>query len=76
MHHGKSCESSRSAGNRAGKTRRCAGNHAGLGYEASDKVGREPILISGLVAINMTGLMNDALAQLMNRPDARTCTGH
>jgi len=30
-----------------------------LGYELSDKLGREPILISGLVSLNITTSMND-----------------
>jgi hypothetical protein len=41
-----------------------------LGYELSDGVGKEPILISGLVSLAITGSMNDALVQLMNRSDA------
>jgi hypothetical protein len=41
-----------------------------LGYEMSNKVGHETILISGLVANRMTGDMNDALANLMNHPQA------
>jgi hypothetical protein len=41
-----------------------------LGYEMSNKVGHETILISGLVANRITGDMNDALAHLMNRPEA------
>jgi hypothetical protein len=41
-----------------------------LGYELGEKVGREPILISGLVSLGITSLMNDALTELMNRPDA------
>lgn len=41
-----------------------------LGYEASDKVGREPILISGLVSLRMTRFMNDCLIHLMQHRDA------
>jgi hypothetical protein len=41
-----------------------------LGYEMSDKVGREPILISGLVANRIASEMNDTLAHLMNRPES------
>ncbi|HSZ55194.1 MAG TPA: hypothetical protein VK797_06005 [Tepidisphaeraceae bacterium] len=42
-----------------------------LGYELSNKVGHEPILISGLVSLRMTRMMNDCLIQLIQRPDAR-----
>jgi hypothetical protein len=41
-----------------------------LGYEAADKVGREPVLISGLVSLRMTRMMNDCLIRLMQLPDA------
>ena len=41
-----------------------------LGYELSDKTGRETFLVSGLVSIGITNLMNDGLRQIMNRPDA------
>jgi hypothetical protein len=41
-----------------------------LGYELSDKVGREPVLISAIVSLGITGWMNDCLADLMNHPDA------
>lgn len=41
-----------------------------LGYELADKTGREPILISGLVSLGMTGMMNDCLIRLMSRPDS------
>ena len=41
-----------------------------LGYELSDKVGCEPILISGLVSIAITTQMNDALASLMSHPQS------
>jgi hypothetical protein len=41
-----------------------------LGYEMSDKVGREPTLVSGLVALRISSQMNDVLAKLMSRPNA------
>jgi hypothetical protein len=41
-----------------------------LGYEMSEKVGREPTLISGLVALAIRTQMNDAIAKLMTRPNA------
>ena len=41
-----------------------------LGYELSDKMGNEPLLISGLVSLRVSTMMNDTLAQLMNRPEA------
>jgi hypothetical protein len=41
-----------------------------LGYEMSEKVGREPVIISDLVAIGIAGRMNDTLATLMNRPES------
>jgi tetratricopeptide (TPR) repeat protein len=41
-----------------------------LGYELSDKTGRETFLVSGLVSVGITNLMNDGLWQIMNRPDA------
>ncbi len=41
-----------------------------LGYELSDKTGREAVLVSGLVSVGITNLMNDGLWQIMNRPDA------
>lgn len=37
-----------------------------LGYEMSDKIGHEPVLISALVSLKTTAMMNDCLAQLMN----------
>lgn len=40
-----------------------------LGYELSNKMGREPELLSGLVSLAVTRQMNDALAQLMSRPE-------
>src|SRR5688500_6208376 len=41
-----------------------------MGYEMSDKVGREPTLVSGLVALRINAQMNDVLARLMSRPNA------
>jgi len=41
-----------------------------LGYEMSNNVGTEPILISGLVSVAITAQMNDALVPLMNRPES------
>ena len=41
-----------------------------LGYEMSDKVGREPTLVSGLVALRINAQMNDVLIRLMSRPNA------
>jgi hypothetical protein len=41
-----------------------------LGYEMSDKVGREPTLVSGLVALRIGAQMNDVLIRLMSRPNA------
>src|SRR5688572_13657652 len=41
-----------------------------MGYEMSDKVGREPTLVSALVALRINAQMNDVLARLMNRPNA------
>jgi len=41
-----------------------------LGYELSDNVGRNPTVISGLVSLNITTMMNDALAELMSRSDS------
>jgi hypothetical protein len=41
-----------------------------LGYEAADKVGREPILISALVSNAMTGRLNDVLARVMTHPNS------
>jgi hypothetical protein len=41
-----------------------------LGYELGEKVGREPVLVSGLVSLRITSRMNDALVELMNRPEA------
>lgn len=41
-----------------------------LGYELSDKAGRESGLISRLVAISITRWMNDGLSEVMDRPDS------
>ena len=41
-----------------------------LGYEMSDKIGHEPVLVSALVSLKTTSMMNDCLVQLMNRPNA------
>ena len=41
-----------------------------MGYEMSDKVGREPTLVSALVALRINAQMNDVLARLMSRPNA------
>jgi hypothetical protein len=41
-----------------------------LGYEMSDKVGRDPTLVSGLVSLAIMSQMNDALTRLMNRPES------
>lgn len=41
-----------------------------LGYEMSNNVGNEQILISGLVSVAITSQMNDALVPLMNHPEA------
>jgi hypothetical protein len=36
----------------------------------SDKVGRDPTLVSGLVSLAIMSQMNDALTRLMNRPES------
>jgi len=41
-----------------------------LGYELSDKVGEESALISRLVAISITRMMNDCVAELAGRADS------
>jgi len=41
-----------------------------MGYEMADHAGREPLVVSGLVSVGITGVMDDCLEQLMNRPDA------
>jgi hypothetical protein len=41
-----------------------------LGYEMSDKVGRDPTLVSSLVSLRIMSQMNEALARLMSRPES------
>src|SRR5262249_51171665 len=41
-----------------------------LGYELSNKVAREPVLVSNLVSLAITTRMNDVLATLMSRPES------
>lgn len=41
-----------------------------LGYEMSDKMGREGILVSGLCALSVDSLMDDAVIHLMNHPNS------
>jgi hypothetical protein len=41
-----------------------------VGYELCRNVGHSPILISGLVGVAMARMMNDALAEVMNRPES------
>jgi hypothetical protein len=41
-----------------------------LGYEMSDKVSRDPTLVSNLVSLGIMSQMNDALAGLMSRPES------
>lgn len=41
-----------------------------IGYELSNDIGQEPIIISGLVSLAVTGLINDNMAALMSRPDS------
>jgi hypothetical protein len=41
-----------------------------MGYEIARGVNRDPIIVSGLVGLSITRLMNQALADLMRRPDA------
>lgn len=41
-----------------------------LGYEMANKIGREPIVVSGMVSLAVTNRMNDKLAKLMSRPDS------
>jgi hypothetical protein len=38
-----------------------------LGYEMSNKIGREPIAVSGMVSLAITTRMNDVLAKLMSQ---------
>ena len=40
-----------------------------LGYVLAKDVAKEPMLISGLVSINITSAMNDCLREIMIRPD-------
>src|SRR3954467_12157045 len=39
-----------------------------LGYEMSDKIGREGTLVSALVALAVSGMMDDCVAELASRP--------
>lgn len=41
-----------------------------LGYEMSDKIGREGVLVSGLVALAANGMMDECIVQLMSRPES------
>jgi hypothetical protein len=41
-----------------------------LGYEMSDKIGREGLLVSGLVALAVDEFMDDAVVQLISRPES------
>lgn len=41
-----------------------------LGYEMSDKIGREGTLVSALVALNVSGMMDDCVAELATRSDS------
>jgi hypothetical protein len=41
-----------------------------LGYEMSDKIGREGTLVSALVALAVSGMMDDCVAELASRPDS------
>src|SRR5262249_960036 len=41
-----------------------------IGYVMAEHVGTEPTLVSALVSLRITTEMNDALAVIMNRPDA------
>lgn len=41
-----------------------------LGYEMSDKIGREGTLVSALVALAVSGMMDDCVAELANRPES------
>jgi len=41
-----------------------------LGYELGQKMGREPVLVSGLVSAAVTRRMNETLMQLMDRPES------
>jgi hypothetical protein len=41
-----------------------------LGYEMADKIGHEPVLVSALVSLKTTAMMDNCLAQLMSRPES------
>ena len=41
-----------------------------LGYELANKMGTEPVLISGLVSLAVARTMNDGLARAMARPES------
>jgi hypothetical protein len=41
-----------------------------LGYEMSDKIGREGTLVSALVALAVAGMMDDCVVELANRPES------
>jgi hypothetical protein len=41
-----------------------------LGYEMADKIGREGILVSGMVALSVDGMMDECVAELMSRPES------
>lgn len=41
-----------------------------LGYEMSDKIGREGTLVSALVALAVDGMMDDCVAQLASEPES------
>lgn len=41
-----------------------------LGYELSEKIGREPVIVSCMVSVGQFSWMNEPLAQLMSHPDA------
>jgi hypothetical protein len=41
-----------------------------LGYELSDNVATEPVLISALISLRITTMVNDCLRTMMNRPDS------
>jgi hypothetical protein len=41
-----------------------------LGNELADRIANEPTLISCLVSLRITAMMNDCLREIMNRPDA------
>src|SRR5689334_10140903 len=41
-----------------------------LGYEMSDKMSREPVIVSEMVSLGVMTGMNEALSTLMNRPES------